>query len=92
MSGQNGQFPDYASHIRLNNSSPTPMTYLSLPAQVMTQHKLNDQHQVNRYDGKRAYHELEGRKTMVYELDGRTFPITKTKRLPDLPPPDEDTP
>ncbi|KAF8851781.1 hypothetical protein BDZ45DRAFT_750278 [Acephala macrosclerotiorum] len=91
MSGQNqgGQFPDYASHLRLQNASPTPMVYLSQPPRVMTEYyKGNDRGQVNRYDGK-AYHEMEAKQPVVYEMDGGTgLPITKTKQLPDLPPPD----
>ncbi|CZR66350.1 uncharacterized protein PAC_16251 [Phialocephala subalpina] len=89
MSGQNqdGQFPDYASHLRLQNASPTPMVYLSQPPQVMTEYyKANDRGQVNRYDGQK-YHEMHAHKPVVYEMDGATrLPITKTKQLPDLPP------
>lgn len=90
MSGQNnsGQFPEYASHIRLATSSPTPMVYLSQPPQVLTEYyKSNDEGKVNRYDGERAYHELEAKRPVVYEMDGEArLPITKTKELPDLPP------
>lgn len=86
MSGQNGQFPDYAAHIRLSDSSPTPMVYLTQPPQVLTEYKANDRGQVNRYDGQEAYHELEVKKHSVYEMDGGTvLPPTKMKRLPDLP-------
>jgi hypothetical protein len=91
MSGKNGQFPTYASHIRLNDSSQTPMVYLSQPPKVMTEYKLNDQGQVNRYDGQEKYYELEVQNPGVYELDSAQLPITKTKKLPDLPTPDEAT-
>lgn len=92
MSGQSGQFPNYASHIRLSDSHQTPM-YLSQPPPVLSELKANDHGQVKRYDGQEKYNELEGQKPAgVYELEGSHLSPTKTKELPDLPPPDEDGP
>lgn len=92
MSGnQIGQFPDYACHLRLASSSPTPMIYLSQPPKVMTEYsKENDKDQSSRYAGQRAFNELEAKSVYVYELDGGArLPTTKTKKLPDLPPPNK---
>ena len=65
------------------------MIYLSQPPTVMSELKADDHSPVNRYDRQEKYHELEVQKSMVYELDGSQLPTTKTKKLPDLPPPDE---
>jgi hypothetical protein len=56
------EYPDYAAHIRLNNDSPTPMTYLSQPPKVVTDWNAGrrdrglDQMDVKRYEAG----ELEG--------------------------------
>jgi hypothetical protein len=85
------QFPNYATHIRLNSDGPTPMVYLSQPPQMVTQNymKRNDRGQVNRYENG-FISELEGTEpVVVHEMDGGTqLPSRRTKELPSLPPPD----
>ncbi|KAH6707941.1 hypothetical protein BKA61DRAFT_697765 [Leptodontidium sp. MPI-SDFR-AT-0119] len=56
----NSNFPDYGSHIRLNNDSPTPMVYLSQPPRMLVDYygaKGIDRVAVNRYDDN-VSHEL----------------------------------
>lgn len=91
MSGQSGEFPNYASHIRLSDASPTPMVDLSQPRPAISERKSNGYGEVNYFDGHKHY-ELEGGKVEVHELDGgQVLSIQETKRLPDLPPQNKDT-
>jgi len=74
----------YNSHILLNDS-PTQIMYMDRSGKGVDAGAMNKS-----ANGKKIYRGLEGsnsKRKPVYEMEAGPLPITRTKQLPDLPPP-----
>ncbi|PVH79952.1 hypothetical protein DL98DRAFT_588946 [Cadophora sp. DSE1049] len=91
----NSNYPDYGSHIRLNNDSPTPMVYLSQPPQTMVDYYgakgIDRVVAVNRYDDNIPHElptELTGinqQQSIPGELDARPVVAHEMDAGPRVP-------
>jgi hypothetical protein len=85
-------FGYFGSQIRLTDEYPTAMVYMEQMKPGMAEAydgrgKWNDKGEVKRFDEESGRSETEPRrKTVLCELDaGTEIPITRAKKLPDLP-------